>query len=66
MDISKNYKGEKWEEKWKKPEYGWIKVNCDGAFSAKVDERVKCDAGIRVILRDDEGKVVSRTIVRLM
>ena len=43
-------------ESWKKPQVGWIKLNCDDAW--RVKER---KAAIRVIVRDDQGRMVAGT-----
>ena len=40
-------------ERWIKPEEGWFKVNCDGAF----DSMTKA-TGTSIIVRSSEGAVV--------
>ena len=53
-DEKKKGKGcEKVMEKWRKPEIGWRKINCDGALDLKTKE-----AGAGVIVRDYKGEVV--------
>ena len=53
-DEKKKGKGcEKVMEKWRKPEIGWRKINCDGALDLKTKE-----ARAGVIVRDYKGKVV--------
>jgi ribonuclease HI len=42
------------EEKWKPPESGWVKLNCD----AVLDERGRC-FGLGGILRDEKGFVLA-------
>ena len=46
------------EEEWKRPREGWLKVNCDGAFDNGNEVRGK-DAGIGVVIRDENGRVVT-------
>ena len=41
---------------WKRPRFGWVKVNCDGAFSALESDGLGGVAGIGVV-RNEEGEV---------
>ena len=41
------------EVKWRKPEKGWIKINCDGGFKAETR-----NAGIGVVVRNEEGILI--------
>ena len=38
---------------------GWMKVNCNRAFSMIKGETKKCAAGMRVVIRKGDGKVIS-------
>ena len=42
-----------------RPEEGWMKVNCDGAFSTKEEGNRREEAGIGVVVRDGNGRVVT-------
>ena len=46
------------DEEWTKPKEGWMKVNCDGVFNAKKEEDRRNEAGIGVVIRDANGRVV--------
>ncbi|OMO88162.1 hypothetical protein COLO4_20392 [Corchorus olitorius] len=41
------------DDLWQKPDEGWFKVNCDGAFCNN-----SCVAGIGIVVRDSEGIVL--------
>ena len=41
------------KEKWKAPEDGWIKINCNGAF--KPSNKI---AGTRIVVRNSEGLLI--------
>ena len=45
--------------RWKRPRSGWVKVNCDGALSALENDKIGVVAGITVVIRDEEGKVIA-------
>ena len=47
------------EEKWEKPEKGWMKINCDGAYKAKGNEDRGNNAGIGVVIRDETRRMCS-------
>ncbi|KAK7861359.1 hypothetical protein CFP56_011378 [Quercus suber] len=40
-------------QKWKQPDHGLVKINCDGARFAKENK-----AGIGVVIRNNEGMVL--------
>ncbi|XVF68234.1 hypothetical protein PTKIN_Ptkin10aG0188900 [Pterospermum kingtungense] len=44
---------------WEKPDGGWVKVNCDGAFSGDTRGSATRVAGIGVVMRNEEGKSVT-------
>ncbi|XVF66221.1 hypothetical protein PTKIN_Ptkin10aG0018100 [Pterospermum kingtungense] len=52
-DDADVYKG------WEKPDSGWVKVNCDEPFSGGTGGSNARVAGIGVVVRNEEGKLVS-------
>ncbi|OMO87873.1 hypothetical protein COLO4_20537 [Corchorus olitorius] len=40
-------------EKWKAPELGWIKVNCDGA-----QDPITKNARLGIVMRDNQSRVI--------
>ena len=43
---------------WIKPNVGWTKVNCDVAFKESEKGELGDEAGIGVIIRNEEGRVI--------
>ncbi|OMO70992.1 reverse transcriptase [Corchorus capsularis] len=41
------------KQSWQKPEFGWLKINCDGAFIKETHK-----AGIGVVVRDSGGRLL--------
>ena len=54
-----NQNGNRGEEEWTIPEEMWMKVNCHGAFSIKEEGNRREEAGIGVVVRDGNGRVVT-------
>ena len=53
-------------EVWKPLASGWVKINCDGAFLMKNSGKWVENAGIGVVIRDEEGKVIAGESRRIL
>ena len=45
---------------WKRLEVGWVKVICDGAFKRSKEDEERGEAGIWVVIGDENGFVIGR------